>query len=72
MPDLRAIVRARMAELDLSAADVGRKMAPVWGIALPRDAAQRLTRWLGRTREITSDDLALLLGALDLRVVGPE
>jgi hypothetical protein len=64
-PDLRAIVRDRMAALGITQAALARRMAPRWGCA-DDSAVKRLSRWFNQTRdgEMTSEPLAELLAEL--------
>lgn len=68
--DLRAIVRARMAELGLDQAALAARVAPAWGIQ-PDSAVKKLSRWFNRPRgagDMTTDAFAALLVALDLTI----
>lgn len=64
-PDLRALVTARLAELGIDQAEAARRVAPAWGCR-PGSAASRLSRWMRGARDMTTDALADLLGALGL------
>jgi hypothetical protein len=68
--DLRALVDTAMTQRwpVAAKAHLARLMAPRWGIS-PDSAEHRIGRWLNRVRDITSDDLALLLDALGLVIV---
>jgi hypothetical protein len=70
--DLRAIVLARMVALhgaeEGARAAAARLVAPRWGLA-PDQAAERISRWLNRRREMTTDALFALLVVLGLTVV---
>lgn len=62
-----------LARIDaISAAEVARRVAPAWGLALPEHAAQRLSRYRahleGRPsgRDMTSTALFALLSVLGL------
>jgi hypothetical protein len=73
--DLRAVVRARMVTLELDQAALARLVAPRWGAGrgiAPDSAVHRLSRWFSTNpktcRDITSDDLAILLDVLGLDV----
>lgn len=66
-PDLRALVRARMVAQhggeDGAQSALARRMAPRWGI--PNDqAAERLSRWFHRRRDMPTDAFAELLAEL--------
>ena len=63
-PDLRALVRARMAALGIDQATLARRMAPRWGYALQAQAAERLSRWFAGARDMPTDAFAELLAEL--------
>ena len=65
--DLRAIVRARMAKLNLDQAALAALVAPAWGIQ-PDSAVKKLSRWFNRRGDMTTGAFAALLTALDLTI----
>lgn len=65
--DLRAIVRARMAEFNLDQAALAARVAPAWGIQ-PDSAVKKLSRWFNRRGDMTTDAFAALLGALGMTI----
>ena len=70
-PDLRALVTARLAELQIDHAELARRVAPAWGCR-PRSAASRLSRWMHRSRDMPSEALAGLLDVLGLTLARVE
>lgn len=66
-PDLRALVRARMALLhggeDGAQAALARRMVPRWGLAHDQ-CAERLSRWFKGRRDMPTDAFAELLAEL--------
>lgn len=68
-PDLRALVRARMAALGIDQVTLARRMAPRWttpaGEPIAVDSAvRRLSRWLTGAGDMTSEPFAELLAEL--------
>ena len=64
-----------LARIDaIGAAEVARRVAPAWGLALPEHAAQRLSRYRAhlrgergkKARDMTSEPLFALLSVLGL------
>lgn len=68
--DLRAIVRARMAELGLDQAALAARVAPAWGRGgiQPDSAVKKLSRWFNRRGDMTTDAFAALLTALGMTI----
>lgn len=63
-----------LARIDaIGAAEVSRRVAPAWGLALPEHAAQRLSRYRAHLegrggRDMTSEPLFALLSVLGLTI----